>query len=153
MCIDDDRETSEPFCDNWESPCSSYGPDYRRDLLLSNRERIEFTYDQAIAKGLDSPIILVLDLFDSRAVWMAQMVGAAWHHIERCRADCRDLDLVPVHVAAVPFCTALRLVGPTTSNSPHGIAKPCPSGTFRVVAIAGGGNSFADFPVPPVAEI
>jgi len=36
-----------------------------------------------------------------------------------------------------------------TPNSPQGIVKPNPPGTFRVLAIASGGIAFADFPMPP----
>jgi hypothetical protein len=36
-----------------------------------------------------------------------------------------------------------------TPNSPQGIAKSNPPNAFRVVAIAAGGNAYADFPNPP----
>jgi hypothetical protein len=40
-----------------------------------------------------------------------------------------------------------------TPNTPQGILRPGPPGTFRVVAIAAGGNAFADFPAPPSSNV
>jgi len=140
----DDRSLRVP-------PPSQASPaiEYRRQLLLLNRERIEFSYQKALTHGLEDAIILVLDLQDDRAARLSQMVGVTWEQIAGCRRACREADVVPVHVVAMPPCTAACLGGPTTPNSPRGIAKPAPEGTFRVVAIAAGGNSFADFPLPP----
>ena len=42
-------------------------PSIRRQLLLLNRERIEFAYVKAQANALDDPVILVLDLQDDSA--------------------------------------------------------------------------------------
>ena len=57
-------------------------------------------------------------------------------------------DVVPVHVIPLPPTAAMCIVGPSTPAEPAR-CQPCPPGTFRVVAIAAGGNSFADFPFPP----
>lgn len=154
MCLEDGTELDgDQYVRLPQSPPDGLGAEYRRQLLLLNRERIEFSYEKARSHGLEDPIILVLDLLDERAARMSQMVGVPWDQIERCREECRHLDVVPVHVIPVPQCAAMCVVGPTTPRSPYGVTKPCPPGTFRVVAIAAGGNSFADFPLPPVANV
>jgi hypothetical protein len=121
--------------------------------LLLNRERIEFSYEKARRNGLDEAIILVLDLTDERAACLSQKLGLTWELITKCREECSRNDVVPVQVIAAPLYAVLCLVGPTTPNSPQGIVKPIPSDAFRVVAIAAGGNSFADFPLPPTSCI
>jgi hypothetical protein len=102
---------------------------------------------------LDNPIILVLDLLDERAVRLSRMTGISVEEIEKCCEECRRFDVVPVYVIAVPPEAAMCIVGPSTPRSPMGVAKPCVPGTFRVVAIASGGNAFADFPLPPVSRL
>jgi hypothetical protein len=127
----------------------SLATEYRRQLLLLNRERIEFAYVKAQANALDDPVILVLDLQDDSAVRLAQLTGLPWEQIEQCERP----DVVPTQVVAVPRGAVLCLVGPTTPNRPKGVAQPNPPGTFRVVAIASNGNSFADFPLPPESSV
>jgi hypothetical protein len=151
MCRDDDVPLADRDLETPETLPPALGAEYRRQLLLLNRERIEFSFEKARRNGLEQPVILVLDLMDSRAACLSQKLGVPWEQIARCREQCRRDDVVPVQVIAAPPDAALCLVGPTTPNSPIGIAKPSPARTFRVVAIAAGGNSFADFPLPPVA--
>ena len=153
MCLEDGAELDDQWVHFPRSAHDGFGAEYRRQLLLLNRERIEFSYEKARSNGLDDAIILVLDLSDERAARMSQMIGVPWEHIERCCEECRRLDVVPVHVIPVPPCAALCVVGPSTPQSPQGVAKPCAPGTFRVIAIAAGGNSFADFPLPPVTSL
>ena len=152
MCRDDAAEFDEQYLRLPRSANDSLGAEYRRQLLLLNRERIEFAYEKARAGGLDDPVILVLDLLDNRAASLSRMIGVSAERIAQCREECRRLDVVPVHVIPLPPTAAMCIVGPSTPRSPQGIAKPCPPGTFRVVAIAAGGNSFADFPFPPVTH-
>lgn len=125
--------------------------EYRRQLLLLNRERIELAYVKAQAKGLDDPTILILDLQDDGAVRLAQMTGVDREQIERLREDCERDDVVPTQVLAVPRKAVTCLVGPDNPNGPKEAAEPHSPGTFRVVAIASNGNSFVDFPVPPIS--
>jgi len=153
MCRDDDARLDERGLETPPTLPPGLGAEYRRQLLLLNRERIEFSYEKARRNGLDGPVILVLDLMDGRAACLSQKLGVEWEQIARCREECRRHDVVPVQVIAAPPGAALCLVGPTTPNSPAGIAKPNPPGTFRVVAIAAGGNSFADFPLPPTSRV
>jgi hypothetical protein len=134
------------------SAYDGFAAEYRRQLLLLNRERIEFSYEKARRNGLNGAIILVLDLSDERAARMSRMTGVSADQIERCCEECRRMDVVPVHVIPVPQQAALCIIGPSTPGSPRGVAKPCAPGTFRVIAIAAGGNSFADFPLPPIAN-
>jgi len=126
--------------------------EYRRQLLLLNRERIELAYVKAQAKGLDDPVILVLDLQDDGAARLAQLTGVSWEQIEQLRKQCDRADVVPTQVLAVPRGTVSCVVGSTAPNGSKGIAQPNQPGTFRVVAIASSGNSFADFPAPPVSN-
>lgn len=135
------------------STCEPEGAAYRRQLLLHNRERVEFAYEKAVTQGIEEPIILVLDLMDERAAGLAQLTGLSWETIERWQDECRQKDVVPTQILAAPRWAVLCVVGPTTPNSPQGILKPVPSGTFRVAAMAAGGNAFADFPVPPPSSI
>ena len=153
MCRDDAAEFDEQCLRLPWAANDSLAAEYRRQLLLLNRERIEFSYEKARAGGLDEPIILVLDLLDERAARLSCMAGVSGERIAQCREECRRLDVVPVHVIPLPPTTAMCVVGPSTPRSPQGIAKPCPPGTFRVVAIAAGGNSFADFPLPPTPNV
>lgn len=143
----DDAERDE--AEEGESLLETFGAAYRRELLLLNRERIEFAYAKALDSGLDDPVILVLDLQDDRAAQLAHLTGLPWEQIHQWRRECQRCDVVPTQVLSAPRWAVLCTVGPTTPNSPRGIAKPNPPGTFRVVAIAAAGNSFADFPLPP----
>jgi hypothetical protein len=153
MCLDDGAELDDRHVRLPQAAHDGLGAEYRRQLLMLNRERIEFSYEKARGNGLEGAMILVLDLLDERAARISRMTGVSWKQIEQCREECRRLDVVPVHVIPVPSCAAMCVVGPSSPRSPQGIAKPSPPGTFRVVAIAAGGNSFADFPLPPVAEL
>jgi len=92
-------------------------------------------------------------LQDDRAACLAHQTGLEWESIERWRAECGRCAVVPTQVISAPRWAVMCVVGPTTPNSPQGIAKPNPEGTFRVVAIAAGGNSFADFPAPPRSSL
>jgi hypothetical protein len=125
------------------------GVEYRRQLLLLNRERIEFAYENAKANGLDDPVIVVLDLQDDRAASVARATGVSWEQIEQWREECGRCDVVPTQVLAAPRRAVQCVVGPTSLDSPQGFAKASPADTFRVVAIAAGGNAFLDFPLPP----
>ncbi len=136
-----------------QPPPELWGAEYRRQLLLHNRERVEFAYEKARRQGIEDPVILVLDLQDDRAARLAQQTGLDWALIERWRAECARCDVVPTQVISAPRWAVMCVVGPTTPNSPQGIAKPNAADTFRVVAIAAGGNSFADFPVPPSSAV
>jgi hypothetical protein len=153
MCLDDESQLDDRDLEIPQAAQPSAGAEYRRQLLLLNRERIEFSYEKARRNGLQEAIILVLDLMDERAARLSQRMGVSWEQIEKCREESRLHDVVLVQVIAAPPDAALCLVGPTTPNSPRGIAKPNPAGTFRVVAIAAGGNSFADFPLPPMSSV
>jgi len=153
MCRDDGTEWSDEYLRLPRAAPGREGTEYRRQLLLHNRERIEFSYEKALAGGLDNPVILVLDLLDDRAARMSHMAGVSWEQIERCREEGRRLEVVPVYVFPVPPSAAMCVVGPSTPRSPLGIVKPAAPGTFRVVAIAAGGNSFADFPLPPGSSL
>ncbi|MEN6407474.1 MAG: hypothetical protein ABFC77_13505 [Thermoguttaceae bacterium] len=121
----------------------------RRELLLFNRERIEFAYEKVKADGMDDPVILVLDLQDDRAARLAQLTGLPWERVKLWREDCGQRDAIPTQILAAPRWAVLAVIGPMTPNSPQGIIKVSPPGTFRVIAIAAGGNAFADFPKPP----
>lgn len=121
----------------------------RRQLLVFNQERIEFAYEKAKADGTDDPVILVLDLQDDRAARLAQLTGLPWQQVNLWREECGRNESVPTQILAAPRWAVLAVVGPMTPNSPQGILKPNPPGKFRVVAIAAGGNAFADFPLPP----
>lgn len=125
----------------------------RRELLLFNQERIEFAYEKVQANGMDDPVILVLDLQDDRAARLAQLTGLPWERVKLWREDCGQRDAVPTQILAAPRWAVLAVVGQMTPNSPQGIVKPSPPGTFRVIAIAAGGNAFADFPLPPTTRV
>lgn len=131
----------------------SLGAEHRRELLLANRERIEFAYLRARSNGMDDPVILVLDLEDDRAAQLAEWTGLARSQIERWRDAARERDVVATQILAAPRWAVLCVVGGMTPKSPQGIAKPNPPETFRVVAIASGGNSYADFPLPPDSSL
>lgn len=127
----------------------SPGAEHRRQLLLHNRERIEFALEKVKADGMEDPVVLVLDLQDERAAWLASRAGLPWERIERWRDECRRHESVPTQILAAPRWAVLAVVGPMTPESPRGILEPSPPDTFRVVALAAGGNAFADFPMPP----
>ncbi len=126
-----------------------HAAEQRRHLLLHNRERIEFAYENALTQGLDDPVILVLDLCDERGARLAELAGLPKEQADRWRSECIGRDVVPTQIVAAPRWAVLTVIGPLTPNSPQGILKPNPSNTFRVVAVAVGGNAFADFPSPP----
>lgn len=122
---------------------------HRRRLLLFNQERIEFAYEKAKADGMDDPVIVVLDLHDERAAKLAQLTGLPKEQADRwCKQRSRH-DSVPTQILAAPRWAALAVIGSMTPNSLQGILKPSPPDTFRVIAVAAGGNAFADFPMPP----
>jgi hypothetical protein len=121
--------------------------------LLLNRERIEFAFEKARANGLDDPIILVLDLQDERAARVARQTGLPWETIERCRRECQRCDVVPAQLISAPRWAVTCVTGPRMPNGSKGDDKASPPGTFRVVTIAAGGNSFADFPMPPDSHV
>jgi hypothetical protein len=127
--------------------------EHRRRLLLHNRERIEFAYDKAQSDGIDDAVVLVLDLSDDRAARLAQLAGLHLEQIERWREECARREVVPTQILAAPRWAALTVVGPMTPNSALGIIQSSPPDTFRVVAIASGGNAFADFPMPPESPL
>ncbi len=130
-----------------------HAAEHRRHLLGHNREKIEFAYENALLHGLDDPVIVVLDLCDDRAARLAELAGSSKEQVERWRHDCSQRDLIPTQIVAAPRWAVLTVVGPLTPNSPQGILKPNPPSTFRVIAIAAGGNAFADFPTPPCSCI
>jgi hypothetical protein len=122
---------------------------HRRQLLLFNQERIEFAYEKAKSDGMVDPVILVLDLHDENAARLAQLTGLPGSQLKRWRKECARHDAVPTQILAAPRWAVLAVVGRMTANSLQGIVKANPPDTFRVVAIAAGGNAFADFPMPP----
>ena len=117
------------------------GSEYRRQLLLLNRERIELAYVKARANGIDGPVILILDLQDEGAAQLAHQTGLPWDTIEQCRNECEQCGVVPAQVISAPNWAITCLI----DNGKTDI----PTGTFRVVAIAAGGNSVTDFLLPP----
>ncbi len=130
-----------------------YAAERRRLLLLHNRERIEFAYENAVAQGLDDPVILVLDLCDERGTRLAELAGLSKEQADHWRKACSCRDVVPTQIVAAPRWAVLTVIGLLTPNSLQGILKPNPPDTFRVAAIAAGGNAFADFPMPPVVGL
>jgi len=74
-----------------------------------------------------------------------------WEQIERLGEECQCVGVVATQVLAVPRGAVLCVVGSRAPNGSKRIAQPNPPGTFRVVAIGSNGNSFADFPTPPVS--
>jgi hypothetical protein len=125
------------------------GMAYRRQLLLLNRERIEFNYVNAVSRGVEDPVIVVLDLQDDGAAHVAHATGVSWEQIAKWRKECGQSDVVPTQILAAPRWAVLSVIGPMTPNSPQGVMRPSPPDTFRVVAVAHNGNAFADFPMPP----
>ena len=127
--------------------------EHRRYLLGHNREKIEFAYENGLLHEIDDLVIVVLDLSDDRAARVAELAGSSKEQIDRWCRECSQRDLIPTQIVAAPRWAVLTVIGPLTRNSPQGIIKPNPPGTFRVVAVAAGGNAFADFPVPPRADM
>jgi hypothetical protein len=126
-----------------------HAAEHRRCLLGNNREKIEFAYENALLHGHDDPVIVVLDLSDATAARVAELAGSSKEQIDRWRSECLQRDLIPTQIVAAPRWAVLTVIGPLSPKSPQGIIKPNPPGTFRVVAVAAGGNAFADFPLPP----
>jgi hypothetical protein len=120
----------------------------RRQLLLLNREQIEYAYEKAVSKGVDDPVVLVLDLRDERAVYLALRAGLSMDFIDAWREKCYANGVVPTQIFSAPRWAAILTIGPLTPKSTFGISKPNPPNTFRVAAISAGGNVFADFPMP-----
>ena len=108
---------------------------------------------KAQTKGLDDPIIVVLDLQDDDAAELAHSTGIPWDQIEQSREECRSAGVVPTHVLALPRESVSCVVAPAPPSGPREIAPSNRPGTFRVVAIASNGNSFADFPAPPASHL
>ncbi len=123
--------------------------EHRRQLLVFNRERIEFAYEKAVAAGMDDPVVLVLDLHDEQANRLAVLAGVPAEHVHRFLEECGRSESVPTQIMVAPRWAVLAVVGPMTPGSPQGILKPNPPATFRVLALAAGGIAFADFPLPP----
>jgi hypothetical protein len=126
-----------------------HAAEHRRHLLVHNREKIEFAYENALRHELDDPVIVVLDLSDADAARLAELAGSSKEQVDRWRRECSQRDLIPTQILAAPRWAVLTVIGPLTPNSPQGVIKPNPPGAFRVVAVAAGGNAFADFPLPP----
>lgn len=127
-----------------------HAAEHRRELLVHNRERIEFAYQKALADGVEDPVILVLDLQDESAARLAELTGLSHDKLMRWREQCEQQDVVPTQILVAPRWAVLCVVGPLTPHGPQGVAKPNPPHTFRVVAVAAGGSAYADFPEPPV---
>ena len=128
------------------------GAEHRNRLLLNNREKIEMTYERACNEKMEDPVILVLDLDDPFASSVAKLGGLTSDRLDACRERCRSFGITPTQIVAAPRWAVIAVVGPSTPNSLAGILKPSPPGSFRVVAIAAGGNAFADFPLPPTTS-
>jgi len=143
-------QSQSPFPDPKSCPRAA---DHRRYLLCHNRERIEFAYENALAHGVDDPMVVVLDLSDDRGARLAQLAGSSKQQVDRWRDQCAQRGQIPTQIVAAPRWAVLTVIGPLTPNGPHGVLKPIPPGSFRVAVVAAGGAAFADYPMPPQCDI
>ena len=121
-------------------------------ILRQMQARLHVAYLEALAKGFDRPVILVLDLRDDQAR------AIAWRNsghlpIEAMVALARCLGKRPNLVTALDRAAAIEALAADSPRLASILVAPVPFGVFRAVVIAHGEGLVAEVdPSAPTAS-
>lgn len=103
------------------------------------------------ASGFADPVGLLIDITDEYGKIIAQAVfekvygeGTKDKFVEQCQS----IDRIPTMMTVIPFDKAAELLSITSPTATKNLATPRPPNTHFVVAIGGGGNSYAGIQLP-----
>jgi hypothetical protein len=113
----------------------------RMHLLKHNMPNIRGYYREALAGGMDRPIMV---LGDTRNEYVAQLVEIAGKKNFERMNDLLDAGMIPTALVALPYGeTTFQAFGATAPNGAHNVKLITTYPGIPVVVIAGHGNTYA----------
>ena len=121
-------------------------------ILRQMQARLHVAYLEALAKGFDRPVILVLDLRDEQARAIARR-SSGHLPIDAMVARARCLGKRPNLVTALDRAAAIEALAADSPRLARILVAPAPFGVFQAVVIARGEGLVAEVgPSAPAAS-
>ena len=112
----------------------------RTHLLNLNKENVEYAYTHADDRGVEDPVILLLDLRYKKALMLAEACIRSKDRIRKAIDDCARKNVIPTAVVALSLRKAVEAMGPVSEPALKTLSSTIPRGYFRVMVIALGGS-------------
>ena len=120
----------------------------RGHLLDLNKENVEYAYTHADGRGVEDPVILLLDLRYNKALVLAEACIRSKDRIRETIDDCARKKVIPTAVVALSHKKAVEAMGSVSQPALEALSSTIPRGYFRVMVIALGGHSHSARPEP-----
>lgn len=120
----------------------------RAHLLNLNKNNVESAYTHADDRGVDDPVILLLDLRYTKALVLAEACIRSKDRIRQAIDDCARKKVIPTAVVALSHRKAVEAMGSVSQPALETLSSTIPRGYFRVMVIALGGHSHSACPEP-----
>jgi hypothetical protein len=115
----------------FDSPCTC------EELFLLGQGRAVSRWREALASGVDDPVVLILDLRDGDGRWVAESLGRAPEVAEHVD-EARRLDGVPLLITGVPRRVARCVLEALSPGVTETFDAADPASGFLVAVVAGG---------------
>ena len=111
------------------------------NMLNSVREKTEFAYSDAIERGIENPVVFVLDVRDDDAAWVAELLTDRTK-IDDAVKEAETRQTIPTLTFAVSYDQAKKICGQLNPETEAQIdAIVVPDTQFLAIAIADGSFS------------
>ena len=115
----------------------------RRALLEHNAQDV---FQEMLAAGFKDPVGLIIDMGDVHGREMAKAAlegqGMSPAEIAKITAAHSGQDLIPTLKLVMEFEVAREVLGASSATAKQNLSAPRPAGTYFIVAVGGGGNSY-----------
>jgi hypothetical protein len=120
----------------------------RRRFAQNSKSSVYRVYAKAIADGVRSPVVLLLDLRDRLACELALSFMTPEALTEKLSTDKRN-ELAPLLVSPLSAVDAGALIGARSSKAGDLMRKPPVRSRFRLVIVGHGGMTCTSLRIPP----
>jgi hypothetical protein len=90
--------------------------------------------------------MLTIDLRDKVGFGLASRLAP--ENVKRVRDECNKRDVIPTAILATSLPMAVKVIGFMPPSGRETLRRPLPEGTFWVVSISAGGNSYGMLNIP-----
>ena len=111
----------------------------RRDLFTFHRERTELEYTESVAQGLDSPVVLLLDVSDELGRKLA--VAAAGEQAVSSHEESAGSDFDACLITGIAESVARDVLPTFSQTAPQFLTLEIPDDCYRIAIVSDAGMS------------
>jgi hypothetical protein len=122
------------------------------DLIHLNRASVARAYWWAWDNDMHDPVVVVLDLRDSKATAIAHSRFRNRNRMRKLTDKCVEKGVIPTVIMALPHDDALEAMSRVSQSARKALFSTIPRNYFRVMTIAFGGHIHTACPEPEREE-